>query len=273
MNLLACLFNGLHNPTLINIVGDGEETIIIPKVKFLSLSELPSLLGLCHNVNKIELPQLVELKLANIPGVTNIYSHNKLETSLFKEEAVLPKLEKMYITDMQNLKEIWTCEFSTTEEVRLKEIQVKSCDNLVNMFPSNSMSFLHNLEELNIEKCGSIEALFNIDLDCVGEFKEGNSTSKLRIIQVKELGKLGGGGGGGVVWRIKGESNSDILIRGFQALESIHIESCKTFRNILTPTNTNFDLGALREIFIHDCGESKRNNDSVEGNQDKEVWL
>ncbi|KAL7612394.1 hypothetical protein Lser_V15G04877 [Lactuca serriola] len=59
--------------------GNGKETITFPKLKFLSLSGLPKLSGLCHNVNIIELPQLVEFQLGSIPGFTSIYPKNKFE--------------------------------------------------------------------------------------------------------------------------------------------------------------------------------------------------
>ena len=73
----------VHNGT----EGSGKDTITFPKLKFLSLCGLPKLLGLCLNINIIELPELLELKLDSMPSFTSIYPKNKLETSsLLKEE-------------------------------------------------------------------------------------------------------------------------------------------------------------------------------------------
>nr|KAJ0219827.1 hypothetical protein LSAT_V11C200052970 [Lactuca sativa] len=238
-------------------------------------------------------------------------------------QVLIPKLQRLHIERMENLKEIWPCDFQKSEEVKLREIEVDNCKNLVNLFPCNPMPLmchledlklwncgsieaifnfdldcvaaiekgsislrriqvfrcdklvdlfpcnpmplLHHLEELEVSDCGSIEALFNIDLDCVGETgKEGGSNS-LRSIDVWDLGKLQ------EVWRIKGgENNSGIPIRGFQAVESIYIRDCMRFRNIYSPTTTNFDLGALTSMAILNSGEIGREHES---SQEKETTV
>ncbi|XP_023766931.1 uncharacterized protein LOC111915508 [Lactuca sativa] len=247
------------------IGGCGEETITFPKLKFLSLSRLPKLSGFCRNVNIIGLPHLVDLKLKGIPSFTVIFPHNKLGTSsLLKEEVVIPKLETLQIDDMENLEEIWPCELSGGEKVKLREIKVSSCDKLVNLFPRNPMSLLHHLEELKVKNCGSIESLFNIDLDCVGAIGEEDNKSLLRSINVENLGKLR------EVWRIKGADNSH-LINGFQAVESIKIEKCKRFRNIFTPITANFYLVALLEIQIEGCGGNHESEEQIEILSEKET--
>ncbi|XP_023760073.1 uncharacterized protein LOC111908478 [Lactuca sativa] len=253
---------------IIHTEGRGEVTITFPKLKFLSLCGLPNLLGLCGNVHIINLPQLTELKLNGIPGFTSIYPEKDVETSsLLNKEVVIPNLEKLDISYMKDLKEIWPCELGMSQEVdvsTLRVIKVSSCDNLVNLFPCNPMPLIHHLEELQVIFCGSIEVLFNIELDSIGQIGEGINNSSLRIIQLQNLGKLS------EVWRIKGADNSSLLISGFQGVESIIINKCKRFRNVFTPTSTNFDMGALMEIRIQDCGEKRRENELVESSQEQE---
>nr|KAJ0221957.1 hypothetical protein LSAT_V11C200052260 [Lactuca sativa] len=246
---------------LIHTGGSEGDTITFPKLKLLYLHGLPNLLGLCLNVNAIELPELVQMKLYSIPGFTSIYPRNKLEaSSLLKEEVVIPKLDILEIHDMENLKEIWPSELSRGEKVKLREIKVRNCDKLVNLFPHNPMSLLHHLEELIVEKCGSIEELFNIDLDCASVIGEEDNNSSLRNINVENSMKLR------EVWRIKGADNSRPLFRGFQVVEKIIITRCKRFTNVFTPITTNFDLGALLEISV-DC---RGNDESDQSNQEQE---
>ncbi|CAH1435987.1 unnamed protein product [Lactuca virosa] len=256
---------------LIHSENGVEETITFPKLKFLSLICLPNLLGLCCNANIIELPQLLELGLATIPNFTSIYPKNELATScLLRESVVIPKLEKLHIRHMENLKEIWPCELSTNENFNvslLRAIEVTDCDNLVNLFPCNPLPLLDNLEELQVRRCGSIEVLFNINLDSAGGIGEGSSKSSLRSIEVNQLGKLR------ELWRIKGANSSGLLIGGFQAVEYIEITKCKSFRNVFTPTTTNFDLQALKEIWINNNGENRRNNDLMESSQQEQEIL
>ncbi|CAI9270302.1 unnamed protein product [Lactuca saligna] len=247
----------------------GEETITFPKLKLLLLSGLPELLDLCQNVNIIALPQLKELRISGIPNITSVYSKNKLATSCsLKEDVLVPKLEKLYIEHMGGLEEIWPCDFRTSEKVKLREIEVVECENLVNIFPCNPMPLLCELEGFKVKDSGSVESLFNIDLDCIGETGEGGNINSLRNIEVEKLRKLR------EVWRIKGgENNSCLPIRCFQVVESISIESCKRFRNFLSPITTDFDLGALIYMKIDDSDGIRRKYGSVESSSGQENTL
>ncbi|KAL7612144.1 hypothetical protein Lser_V15G05672 [Lactuca serriola] len=102
---------------------------------------------------------------------------------------------------MNKLKEIWPYQFSSSDEVdtcMLRKIEV-------NLFQTNPMSLLGYLEELHVIYCGSIEMLFKIEMSCVCEIEK--HSSNLRHIHVYKLGKLR------ELWRMKGESSHDILIR------------------------------------------------------------
>ena len=140
---------------------------------------------------------------------------------------------------------------------------MKECDSLVNLLPSNPMPLFNHLEELDVSYCASIEVIFDIDMGCVGEMDKVSS-SRLRKIYLYELGKLR------EVWRIKDAGNN--LIHGFEAVESIIIERCERFENLIRPATTNLDMRAPIEVIIQLCGrESERNTYLVESNQDQEV--
>lgn len=160
-------------------------------------------------------------------------------------QVVIPRLETLRVSKMEALQNIWPYQFCSSGEVNsciLREIEVTECDNLVNIFPSNPMPLLHHLIDLRVDDCGSIEFLFNIDVGCVGEIEEG--CSSLRNIDIRGSGEIR------EVWRLKGVSNPDVIIRGFQAVERIYTYNCKSFRNLFTPTFARFDLGALEYLVI-----------------------
>nr|KAJ0222768.1 hypothetical protein LSAT_V11C200051750 [Lactuca sativa] len=249
-------------------------------LKFLRLDRLPKLIGLCNTANVIELPQLVELELDGLPNFSSIYPEKTSATSsmssnvsaiqpFFNKQMLIPKLEKLGIWRMDKLKEIWPYQFSSSDEVNacmLRTIEVEKCDNLVNLFPTNPMSLLGRLEELDVSDCGSIEVLFNIDMSCVGEIEE--YSSNLRLIKVHNLGKIR------ELWRMKGESSSDILIRSFQAVERIEIRSCERFVNVFTPTVTNSDVRTVMKVSIdgrRTWEETRGNIELVQNNQEINV--
>nr|XP_043631435.1 uncharacterized protein LOC122602890 [Erigeron canadensis]XP_043631436.1 uncharacterized protein LOC122602890 [Erigeron canadensis] len=172
---------------------------------------------------------------------------------------------------MEALKNIWpevvddaTCCCS------LRYIEVWSCDNLVNVFPRNPMPLLPHLERIEVYGCGSIQALFDID---VGE--KGGGISKLRSIYVYNSERLT------EVWRLKrggaavhinhpDNDDDDVIICGcFQAVEEIEIKLCPSFRNIFTPTTARFDMGALKKIYINGNESIKENDESVGRNQEE----
>ncbi|GKF17093.1 NB-ARC domains-containing protein [Tanacetum coccineum] len=143
----------------------------------------------------------------------------------------------------------------------LRSINVFSCDSLVNLFPSDPMPLFNHLEELVIRFCDSIEVIFDIDMGCVGKTDKVSSSSGLRSIELYVLRKLR------EVWRIKDGGNN--LIHGFEALESIRIEYCERFENIITPATANIEMRALKQVSVMSCGgESERNNEMVESKQE-----
>ncbi|KAL7611904.1 hypothetical protein Lser_V15G04801 [Lactuca serriola] len=258
----------------------GDGVIKFQGLKFLRLDRLPKLIGLCNTANVIEVPQLVELELDGLPNFSSIYPEKTSATPsmssnvsaiqpFFNKGVLIPKLEKLRIWRMDKLKEIWAYQFSSSDEVNacmLREIEVDSCNNLVNLFPTNPMFLLGRLEELDVSFCGSIEVLFNIDMSCVGEIEE--YSSNLRRIYVDGLGKLR------ELWRMKGESSSDILIRSFQAVERIEIRSCERFVNVFTPTVTNSDVRTFMNVSIDGrryCEANRRNIELVQKSKEINV--
>ncbi|KAD7477399.1 hypothetical protein E3N88_00535 [Mikania micrantha] len=208
---------------------------------------LKSIVSSRDGVNVMVLPKLVELKLENLPNFTSIILENDISATqppLLNKEVMIPNLSRLEINGLKKLKQIWACDYTSAEEdniSKLKAIEVNDCNSLVNLFPCNPMQLLTHLEELEVNNCCSIEVVFNIDL---GKIKQ--HISNLRSIRVYELGELR------EVWRINEENYFGHLICGFQAVESIHIGNCKKFKNVFTPITANFDMSALRNIYIKD---------------------
>ncbi|KAI7752899.1 hypothetical protein M8C21_000058, partial [Ambrosia artemisiifolia] len=175
-------------PLLEALIGEnsGVGLVTLKKLSFLSLEDLPKMVGLYDYV--VELPKLVELRLAVLPNITSIYPDSNSNTfemhPLFNTEGAVSKLEKLDICMMEKLEHIWPCQISTSEKNEvsmLRQITVRECDSLINLFPINPLPLLNHLEEVVLEKCGSIEVLFNIDFESVCGMGKHNS-SRLRNI-------------------------------------------------------------------------------------------
>ncbi|KAF5764367.1 putative P-loop containing nucleoside triphosphate hydrolase, leucine-rich repeat domain superfamily [Helianthus annuus] len=257
-------------PCLEALIGEnnGVGLVTLKKLNYMFLEDLPEMVSLCNNV--VELPEMVELKLAGLPNFMSIYPDDSEMQPLFKKEGVIPKLEKLDISKMENLKQVWPCQISTSEKAdvsKLRQIRVRGCDRLINLFPRNPLPLLNHLEEVVVKKCGSVEVLFNIDFESVCGMGK-NSSCRLRKIEAKELRKLK------ELWRMEGVNESHTLVNHFKGVQSIHIEECGNFTDIYTPTSANFDLGALTSYHYHSVynsgalEERERRNEMTESDQE-----
>ncbi|XP_076883335.1 uncharacterized protein LOC143532074 isoform X1 [Bidens hawaiensis] len=247
---------------------NGGEVIKFDKLKFMSLEGLPVMATFCDS--GIELPELTELILDSLPNFTSIYPDNNMSAmkSLLNKEVVISNLEKLEISRMENMQQIWPCHISTTEinsVSTLRHIIVRECNSLINLFPANPLPLLNHLEELEVHECGSIQVLFNIN--CKSLCGMEGYISRLRSIKVDDLGKLK------EIWRMKGLYNYETLIDGFKCVERIEIERCYNFANIFTPTTTNFDLKALTTYISYNTGKDLegRNRMNKSPDNDQEI--
>ncbi|KAM0013758.1 putative P-loop containing nucleoside triphosphate hydrolase, leucine-rich repeat domain superfamily [Helianthus debilis subsp. tardiflorus] len=171
------------------INGKGE-MIIFEELKYLSLINLPKLVRLFPVDSVVELPQLVELEVDDLPRITSIYPDNKntsaLQQALFNSQVRTSELKKVLIKRMKNLERIWPS--SSEEEFdnipMLRDIDVETCHKLENLFPTNPMRLLKHLEEITISRCSRLREIFNIDLECFGEVEQVINIS-LRYISVR----------------------------------------------------------------------------------------
>nr|GEY63301.1 NB-ARC domains-containing protein [Tanacetum cinerariifolium] len=143
---------------VIHTENDGSDIIKFSNLKYLRLAELPNLLSFSNNVNVIELRNLVELKLEGLQSFTSIYP-----SSASSSDAT-PKLEKLFVSDMENLKEIWPPQFSISNLCLLRELTVKGCDSievLFNMDFGKIEQLSSSLRSITVESCKSLVKLFS----------------------------------------------------------------------------------------------------------------
>ncbi|KAI7752887.1 hypothetical protein M8C21_000046 [Ambrosia artemisiifolia] len=248
-------------------INSGFEMIKFGDLKLMSLKGLPKLISLFLVENVVELPQLIKLEVEELPNFTSIYPHKNNISALLNNQVKIPELKELKIRSMSNLEQIWACR--SDEEVNsismLRVIEVAGCDNLVSLFPTNPIRLVKHLEELEVSECGSIEVIFNIDLEsCVSEV-ERLSYSSLKSIEVYYLKNLR------EVWRIKCYENKSSCILSFDAIETISIGNCESFRKIFTSTNVKVDMHALRNLYIRGCREHGRNMELIEYRQHEET--
>ncbi|MFS7986510.1 putative P-loop containing nucleoside triphosphate hydrolase, leucine-rich repeat domain superfamily [Helianthus anomalus] len=221
-----------------------------------SIKEIFNLhLGRGSEVEQV-ISNLRSIHVEGCDSVVNLFPTNPMR--------LLSYLEMLEVKQCSSIKEIFNIDLGFSSEVdqvssNLKSLRVEGCESLVNLFSINPIRLLNHLEELKVKNCGSINLIFN-----VGQIEQLSSIN-LRSVDVFYVEKES------EVWRINDcENNSSLLVYGFEALEKIHVEGCKGFRNVFTNTDTKFNMKALTDITIKDCGESGRNKELINDTQDEE---
>ncbi|TYH00377.1 hypothetical protein ES288_A10G271200v1 [Gossypium darwinii] len=74
--------------------------------------------------------------------------------TLFNEKAAFPRLERMKIVNMINVKMIFHNDLASSSLQNLREIRVERCGSLKNLFPVSIAKDLPQLEDLCITNCG-----------------------------------------------------------------------------------------------------------------------
>ncbi|KAL7207752.1 hypothetical protein ACSBR1_029660 [Camellia fascicularis] len=143
---------------------ETTDKIVFPKLKELYLESLPSFTAICEAMNGIELLQLNELKLCEIPMLNSFCN-----TSDSNYDTIQPLFNKVAFSALKELK-LWGVPASThlwkgpTQLVRLRNLtflELKRCDKLESMFSLSIARDLMQLEILRVSKCHKLEVLIS----------------------------------------------------------------------------------------------------------------
>ncbi|CAL5401442.1 unnamed protein product [Camellia sinensis] len=180
------------------------------------------------------------LKSTKILALTQIKGLKDILSDLDKDDEVkLTSLEKLSVTAMDNLIEIWPDEL----QAKLREIRVQLCHGFLNiLFPSNLIKGMQSLELLEVKQCRSVKVLFDLEGLITREGHPDTLLHSLTNMNLRHLPKLTH------VWK-------DNLpgIRGLQNLTSLLIKGCGSLRYIFSVSLAKL-LGKLQEIEVIECG-------------------
>uniref|UniRef100_A0A5B6Z5Z3 Uncharacterized protein n=1 Tax=Davidia involucrata TaxID=16924 RepID=A0A5B6Z5Z3_DAVIN len=216
---------------------EAINTIVFSKLRTLLLKNLPEFVG----IYTLKWPSLEELTIASCPKMRTFPSSKYLDMKevkardgqfegkmdeegnlvgttqvppFFSKKVLLPTLKELRIYGQESLKEIWPNQFPADQSFsQLRVLDVKRCDKLLTVVPSNLLRRLPNLEELSVKECESVEAN-NVLL------------SQLRKLTLHNLPKLV------EMWWNK-DCNG---ILNYPNLSSLEIGGCDSLRNIFLPS-------------------------------------
>ncbi|GKV43346.1 hypothetical protein SLEP1_g50649 [Rubroshorea leprosula] len=157
----------------------------------------------------------------------------------FNEQVAFPSLESIILYGLRNTKIIWHNQLPQGSFCKLKELDVRDCENLMTIFTKDMVgSIFKSIEKLAIYSCASVEEVFK-----VGEInlKEPVQTP-LRNLRINSLPSLKH------VWN---EDPRGILT--FHNMESVIVCDCPSIKNVF-PVSIAQGLKQLQKLQIEGCG-------------------
>ncbi|XP_057466846.1 uncharacterized protein LOC130756366 isoform X1 [Actinidia eriantha] len=135
------------------------------------------------------------MKLQELPKIISFYpktdktasTDTPHSQSLFNEKVVFPALEELVINELPQITQIFDKELLTEESFcQLRDVNLRYCKLLVNVFPSNMLSRLQNLQELYAYNCDNMEVIISMK----GEEECDEAETKDNIILLPKLRTL-----------------------------------------------------------------------------------
>ncbi|XP_044466116.1 uncharacterized protein LOC123196240 isoform X2 [Mangifera indica] len=155
---------------------------IFPCLEHLVIKDLEKLTRFCSEIY-IEFASLKHLEIEQCPQfksfiLTNMGTGSEETQPFFNEKVALPSLEKMVISGMDNLEVIWNYQLFGHSFQKLKLMEIKNCDKLLNIFPSDMSGRFWQLEELYIHDLPKVRHIWKTEPQVKLSFP------KLRLVKV-----------------------------------------------------------------------------------------
>ncbi|KAL1075594.1 hypothetical protein V6Z11_D11G374500 [Gossypium hirsutum] len=164
-----CIQEIISKENIIKEAFRNRYLICFPRLNTLKLKRLQKLIGFCHDEYNVEFPTLKILKIESCPKLKGFIHNSKskeipVDAAFFNNKVAFPNLEKIKITHLKNAKRIWHSKLHTNSFSMLKELTVKECDVLLNIFPPFLLGVFQRLEKLIVIDCASLEEVFQFQV-------------------------------------------------------------------------------------------------------------
>ncbi|XP_059656552.1 probable disease resistance protein At4g27220 isoform X1 [Cornus florida] len=139
----------------------GDEIVMFPQLKTMELSNLPKLCSFCCSGGSKEeeeasdkilvFPQLNKMKLSSLPKFSSFCCFRNEKESILKE--TIPQRDALFNQKVQ---------FPCLEKLVIERMNEYRCLKLLNVASTESLTSFQNLKELRVKECDSLEEVFKV---------------------------------------------------------------------------------------------------------------
>ncbi|XP_058214592.1 uncharacterized protein LOC131326035 isoform X27 [Rhododendron vialii] len=178
-------------------VTNKDMNIMFPVLRNLQLLNLENLKGVCAYKSEdrlcfnVQFPEPRILTLSD-SGRLSSFNNTSIITEtrpLFNHQVAFPALEELYINSIPNITEIWDKNLISTESFcLLRSLEVKNCEELMNVVPSHMLPQLKSIKTLEVSECLEMEVI--VVLEKMEEETQEATTNKDMIIMFPQLREM-----------------------------------------------------------------------------------
>ncbi|KAB2059887.1 hypothetical protein ES319_A11G338500v1 [Gossypium barbadense] len=261
-----CIQEIISTESIIEEAFRNRYLICFPRLKTIKLKGLKKLIGFCHEDYTVKFPSLKTLEIESCPKLKGFIHNSKskeipTDAVFFNNKVAFPNLEKITISHLRNVKRIWHGQLHANSFSMLKELTVKECDVLLNIFPPLVLGVFQKLEKLLVTDCASLEEVFQLQAQGLNIEETYVVGSQLREVELLRLPKLKH------VWTKYHKGNIS-----FKSLRQVSIEECSSLTTLF-PFSIAKDLQQLESLTIHKSGLEEIVSKNVEGSDQQEIWF
>ncbi|TXG75695.1 hypothetical protein E1A91_1Z023000v1 [Gossypium mustelinum] len=262
--------------TVEEAITDSSKTIsIFPRLQSITVESCPNMTSFYMGSKGLECPSLVKIKVAYCSNMTTFVStfsrYEDKEATIsdevdnvaviFSDKVAFPNIEKITISHLRKAKRIWYNQLHTNSFSMLKELTVKKCDVLLNIFPPFLLAPFRRLEKLIVIDCASLEEVFQLQVQGLDIKETYVVESRLRKVYLVHLPKLKH------IWTKYHKGNIS-----FTSLQEVGIQECWSLKTLF-PFSIAKDLQQLETLTIESCGLEEIVSKNVEGSDEEEIWF
>ncbi|XP_058214597.1 uncharacterized protein LOC131326035 isoform X32 [Rhododendron vialii] len=137
----------------------------------------------------IVFPKLRKMELQELENLKGACAYKSEDQLNFNVQVAFPALEELYINSIPNITEIWDKNLISTESFcLLRSLEVKNCEELMNVVPSHMLPQLKSIKTLEVSECLEMEVI--VVLEKMEEETQEATTNKDMIIMFPQLREM-----------------------------------------------------------------------------------
>jgi Leucine-rich repeat (LRR) protein len=133
--------------------------MLFERVEHLFLGDLNGVIDIFYRLNLNGFPYLKHLLVVNNSNIQSLIKPKERP----HPEKVFPKLESLYLDNLENLDKVCSCKLSTPSFGKLKVIKINRCSKLQTVFLASLVSHLTLLETIEVSKCDGLKEIVEVE--------------------------------------------------------------------------------------------------------------